>query len=236
MDNVPVQTLIEILQKNPRDLGRIIDAFVTRFNAVYGNAGSMQWDITKEEWDRYAFLGDRVISLILAQALFSKNNPAMNKGEMTKMMGGIVSNEAFTGLLERYAEGSLDRLVPGSVPEQDRRGKGIAGSAFEAFIGALYCEMGPDDVVVFVNTVMEDVIRAAVFDANAIGALQEYLQQGGRPPPEYTLVRKDGSDHRPVYTYSVSPDGIHIFEGTGTTKREAKQRAALQALEFIRSR
>jgi len=66
--------LIDLLRWPEPDLGRIIDRFVTRYNAVYGRAALPYWDISSDDWQRYEFLGDRVLNLIIAQHLFSLRN------------------------------------------------------------------------------------------------------------------------------------------------------------------
>ena len=130
-------SLIELLHCPDPDVNRIIHAFVTRFNAAYGNAGADRWDITNEDWQRYEFLGDRVLSLIVAQSLFSQRDAVLNEGEMTKILSGVVSNRALDALTRQYEKQTFTRLIPKSIGEQNTYGEKITGGAFEAFIGAL---------------------------------------------------------------------------------------------------
>ena len=74
MSEPPALPLIELLWIPHPDITCIINTFVTRFNAVYGTPGAERWDITKEDWQRYEFLGDRVLNLIVAQTLFTQRN------------------------------------------------------------------------------------------------------------------------------------------------------------------
>jgi len=144
-------SLIELLHCPDPDVNRIINTFVTRFNAAYGIPGADRWDISKEDWQRYEFLGDRVLNLIVAQSLFTQRNAMLNEGEMTKILSSIVSNRALDALTRRHEEQAFTRLIPKSIGEQGTYGEKITGGAFEAFIGALYCEVGLDDVAFFVN-------------------------------------------------------------------------------------
>ena len=66
------QSLIELLHSQDPDIDHIISVFVSRFNAAYGDPHAERWDITKEDWQRYEFLGDRVLNLIIAQTLFAQ--------------------------------------------------------------------------------------------------------------------------------------------------------------------
>ena len=72
MSGEPGDSLIELLYDTRPDVNRIIDTFISRFNAVYGDPAAVRWDISKEDWQRYEFLGDRVLNLIIAQSLFTR--------------------------------------------------------------------------------------------------------------------------------------------------------------------
>jgi ribonuclease-3 len=163
--------LIDLLRGPDPDVSRIINTFVERFNATYGVAGTIPWDLTKEDWQRYEFLGDRVLNLIVAQALFTIRDPVMDEGEMTRALSGAVANRTLDTFLRRYEPGVFTRLIPPAIGEQRTYGERITGGAFEAFIGALYCEYGLDEVTGFVTGIMGDTISCYNPDGNAIGNL-----------------------------------------------------------------
>jgi len=177
--------LIDLLQSPYPDFNRIIDTFVTRFNAVYGIPGADRWDISKEDWQRYEFLGDRVLNLVIAQSLFTQRDAVLDEGEMTKILSGVVSNRALDALTRQHEKEAFTRLIPQSIGEQNTYGERITGGAFEAFIGALYCEVGLDDVAFFVNAIMRDALDKYNPRQNAIGILQEYFQKRNEPLPVY---------------------------------------------------
>ena len=211
----------------------VIDCFIRRFNASYGNTGSACWDITKEEWQRYEFLGDRVLDLIVAQVLFTRRDSVLSEGEMTQILSSVVSNQSLDAIARRAGPEVFARLIPPAIGEQNSYGERITGGAFEAFIGALYCESGFDDVSCFVSALIADSLDSYDPMENAIGILQEYYQKQGMPVPLYELVSSSGPQHRPFHTYCVrTPDG-RSFEGKGSNSSEAKQKAARQALTEI---
>ena len=151
MNEMSGLSLIDLLHSPDPDVNRIINTFVTRYNATYGITGTDRWDITKEDWQRYEFLGDRVMSLIIAQSLFSQCDSVLDEGSMTKILSGVVSNRALDALTRQNDMKAFTRLIPKSIGEQNTYGERITGGAFEAFIGALYCEVGFDDVA-FLST------------------------------------------------------------------------------------
>jgi ribonuclease-3 len=227
-------SLIELLYSPDPDVNRIIDTFVTRFNAAYGIPGSDRWDITKEDWQRYEFLGDRVLNLIIAQSLFSQRDTVLDEGSMTKILSGVVSNRALDALTRQHEKKAFTRLIPKSIGQQNTYGEKITGGAFEAFIGALYCEVGLDDVVFFVNAIMEDALNSYNPNQNAKGILQEYFQKKDKSAvPEYRQTIRTGPDHKPVFTCQVFFRNAVMGEGTGETKQLAEQAAAKRALEIL---
>jgi ribonuclease-3 len=235
MNGQPGLSLIELLSTPDPDVSRIINTFVTRFNHAYGIPGTDRWDITKEDWQRYEFLGDRVLNLIVAQTLFTRQAGVLDEGRMTKILSGAVSNRALDALTRQPGKDrkeAFTRLIPREISENPY-GERITGGAFEAFIGALYCEVGLDDVAYFVNTIMGDVIAAYDPDGNAIGALQEYFQKKDKSLPEYRELDHAGPAHKPTFTYEVLFNNEILGRGSGETARDAKQAAARQALEKI---
>jgi len=227
-------SLIELLCSPDPDVNRIIDTFVTRFNAAYGIAGTDRWDITKEDWQRYEFLGDRVLNLIIAQSLFTQRNAVLDEGEMTKRLNDMVSNRALDSLTRQHQKQTFTRLIPRSIGEQNTYGERITGGAFEAFIGALYCEVGLDDVAFFVNAIMKDALNSYNPNQNAKGILQEYFQKKDRSDvPEYRETIRSGPDHKPVFTSQVFFRNDLLGEGTGESKQLAEQAAARCALETL---
>ncbi len=234
MTGFPRLSLIELLHTPEPDVDRIINTFITLFNETYGIPGTDLWDITKDDWQRYEFLGDRVLNLIIAQTLFTQGNGVLNEGEMTRILSGVVSNRALTALTKQYGKKTFDRLVPTAIGEQNTYGVRITGGAFEAFIGALYCEVGLDDVAFFVNAIMAEALRKYNPDENAIGILQEHFQKKYRASPSYRQTKRTGPDHKPVFTFEVMFNNEVLGEGTGESARQAQQAAARKALETLK--
>jgi dsRNA-specific ribonuclease len=117
MNGVKEALLIDLLQSQEPDINRIIPLFISRFNAVYGDSRAELWDITKEDWQRYEFLGDRVLSLVIAQALFVHRDAVLNEGEMTEILAGIVSNKSLDAMTREHDP--LHLLIPLSLGEQN---------------------------------------------------------------------------------------------------------------------
>jgi ribonuclease-3 len=152
---------------------------------------------------------------------------------MTRMMSDIVSNRALDILSHRYDPAIFSRLIPLAIGEQKTYGERITGGAFEAFIGALYCEVGLDDVTYFVTVIMEDVIDEFNPRQNAIGLLQEFFQKRGEERPIYEEIARDGPHHRPQFSVRVWIADGRSFDGAGPSLSDARKEAAKKALDSI---
>jgi len=86
--------LLDLIRARNPDIEQIIDVFITGFNAVYGTPGAESWDVSIDDWQRYEFLGDRVLSLIIVQNLFSRRDVVLDEGEMTRILARVASNRA----------------------------------------------------------------------------------------------------------------------------------------------
>jgi ribonuclease-3 len=225
------QPLIELLRSQDPDIDHLITTFVSRFNAAYGDPLAEHWDITKEEWQRFEFLGDRVLNLIIAQNLFTQQPVTLDEGEMTEILSEIVSNKSLAAFVRDHD--SFELLVPLCIREQNCYGDKISGGAFEALVGALYSEVGLDDVAYFVNGALSQALANYNPRHNAIGLLQEYFQKNGEPLPEYAEIERSGPDHKPRFTFRVTLPGGKSFEGSGLSRSEAKKAAAKQALHAV---
>lgn len=231
MDNLSGTSLIDLLRVPSPDIDRIIETFVPRYNAAYGNPVMERWDISKEDWQRYEFLGDRVLNLVIAQSLFSRMDMPLDEGEMTKILSWAVSNRSLDTLISRRTQGAIEQLIPLAIGGQNTYGERVRCGALEALIGALYCEVGFDEVAVLINNLFFDCLKNYQPDTNAIGDLNEYCQQRSLPLPVYEKVIREGPDHRPLFTYRVRLEGNRSFMGTGSSVADAKQDAARHALD-----
>jgi ribonuclease-3 len=215
------------------DLRKIVDLFIIRYNAAYGISGSGNWDLTIEDWQRYEFLGNRVLNLIVAQQLFTLRNPVMGEREMTGIMGDVVSTHSLDAILKQYGEGSFSRLIPPGIEIRGPNEARVITGRFEAFLGALYCEYGLDEVVSLVTGIMKTSLRQYDASRNAIGILQEYAQKTFGSVPEYREFVREGLNPQPSFSYSVFVDGRLLGEGRAPQKELAKQTAAQKALEKL---
>ena len=177
--------------------------------------------------ERLEFLGDRVLNLVIAEFLFSESDEpegalsARMEWTKNRNLASVISTKApaFTGLIRvGRKQGMTPRIVAGS---------------FEAFIGALYLDAGLEAAKKMIDVFFAESIREFSTDTNYKKKLQEALQKKSLPLPVYELESQEGEPHSPHFSYLVKSGGIFLGRGTGTTKAEATQHAARQALEHM---
>ncbi|WP_292370833.1 putative dsRNA-binding protein [Methanoregula sp. UBA64] len=230
MDNRSREELAAVLSGPGCTVAQKIAAFVRYYNEKAGS-DDPAWQVSKEAWQRYEFLGDRILNLAAAGLLFS-GNPACDEGTMTQKMG-VVANESLAAIAgHKGVDTSL--LVPAAIGQQQAYGDAIRGGAIEACIGAISACAGLFTAVSVARDFLAGEIEAYDPSANYIGRLQEHFQQSGRPVPVYAERSRTGPDHQPVFTYSVSDEkGRILGTGTGSSTAEARQNAAKEALGLL---
>jgi ribonuclease-3 len=182
------------------------------------------------------FLGDAVLGLIVADALF-RQYPHYNEGQKSKIKASIVSTQALARQAEHMRLG--DHLILGRGEEKTggRFKQALLADAYEALIAAIYLDGGLDAAEAFLRRELKTAIDAGAA-RNFVGqdyksALQERVQALGRPLPEYRIAGEAGPDHRKVFSVEVVVDGEVLGAASGRAKKEAEQEAARMALERL---
>jgi len=183
---------------------------------------------TSDDNERLEFLGDRVLNLIVAEVLF-QNYPGQ-EGDLTARMEWT-ENRNLARAVVAADIGFEDLILVGSRQEKTPR---IIAGAFEAFVAALYLDLGLARTKTIIGRLMADEIRNFRTDRNYKKILQEYLQKKDHPLPEYQLEERSGAHHHPRFSYVVMIDGEVIGRGKGRSKAEATQNAAREALRVLK--
>jgi ribonuclease-3 len=212
--------------------------------------------------ERLEFLGDAVLGLVVAEALFL-SHPDWQEGELTRMRAQLVSRRHMAEVALAIGLGQHLRLGRGEERSGGRKKAAILANAMEAVIAAMYLDAGaalePDFGTV--STVAgglgavrrfaaehilgsaADALARELLSGAALGdhksALQEHLQATHSGVPVYLVESESGPDHRKRFQVEVrlrSSDGEvgdALANGVGSTKKKAEQEAARRALELL---
>jgi len=178
---------------------------------------------------RLEFLGDRVIGLVIADALFTAMG-SEREGQLTRRYADCVENSRLARIARDLDIGKFLKTQPNtSLSETDK----VLADALEAVIGAIWRDGGMDAARRVITSIWGDMIlgEATVAKDNKT-RLQEYALDHKLGLPKYTIVDRKGPDHEPTFTVSVALDG-EVVVATGMSKRGAEQKAAALMLEKI---
>ncbi len=185
----------------------------------------------KNSNERLEYLGDAVLSSVVADYLFRKY-PLKDEGFLTEMRSKLVSRPHLNKLSQKLG---LDKLIHS---EQDRGGicKSMNGDAFEALIGAIYLDKGYKFVTkVIINRIIKchvDIDTLEKTEQNYKSVLLE-LSQKEKKPVDFKVIEHSGKGFHKQYTVEVSYDKQIIAKGYGFSIKEAEQNGAENAYLFL---
>lgn len=181
--------------------------------------------------ERLEFLGDSVLGFLAAEYLY-QNYPDKPEGDLTRMRAGHVCEQSLAEAARRLDIGASLRLGKGESATGGNRRDSLLADAFEAVLGAMYLDGGVEPCRRLVREVVMST-PATIISSDAKTRLQEIIQTGGKPTPEYHLLEESGPAHERVFTVEVIVDGKSAGKGVGKSKKQAEQAAAKAAIEQI---
>jgi len=185
--------------------------------------------------ERLEFLGDSVLGMVICQILYERF-PAYLEGDLTKIKSMLVSRRTCAKLTNQLGLGEFLHIGKGMTGSKALKGS-VAAGLFEAVIAAIYIDGGFEAAKEFVLRVFEDLIKQAdakQSQGNYKSVLQQYSQQQLSVTPHYELLDEKGPDHDKCFESEVVIAGRHFPSAWGTSKKEAEQKAAFNALVELR--
>jgi ribonuclease-3 len=182
--------------------------------------------------ERLEFVGDAILDLIIAKALYELY-PDKDEGWLTQLRSGIVDDQTLSAKAESLGLGGYILMGKGEDAHGGREKPSILSGAFEALVGALFLDGGYEACESFVRGEFEDIL--IVDDdhdpKNVKSVLQEIVQKGSGALPKYEVISEEGPDHDRTFVVAVYIDGVERGRGEGRSKKEAEMAAASSALD-----
>ncbi|MGC9420805.1 MAG: ribonuclease III [Rhodovulum sp.] len=184
---------------------------------------------TRPDNQRLEFLGDRVLGLVMAEALLGADAKA-TEGQLAPRFNALVRRETCADVAREIGLGDVLKLGRSEMISGGRRKEALLADAMEAVIAAVYRDAGFEAAREMVLRLWGKRIGAVEPDArDAKTALQEWAQARGMPPPAYVEIAREGPDHAPRFTIAARLSTGEEERATAGAKRQAEQ-AAAQAL------
>jgi ribonuclease-3 len=208
------------LGHEPKDLGLFELAFT--HSSVRG-----------ESYERLEFLGDRVLGLVIANALFERY-PSEPEGNLSKRFNGLVDRETCAENGREIGVPALIRLGKQAREDGASQSGNVVGDVVEALIGALYLDGGMGAAERFILTLWgPDLSNQRRAPQHPKSALQELAAAKGVKAPAYDVVSRTGAHHAPKFTVRVSVQTLGEAIAEGASKQEAETAAATALLNRL---
>ncbi|AXC48746.1 ribonuclease III [Paracoccus suum] len=189
---------------------------------------------TRPDNQRLEFLGDRILGLTVAEALFLADSNA-SEGQLAPRYNALVKGETCARIAREIGLGEVLKLGRSEMMSGGRRKDALLADALEAVIAAVYLDAGWEAARALVLRLWSGHLARVADDArDAKTQLQEWAQAQGMPPPDYVQLSRTGPDHAPHFHIAARlTDGREAAaEGTGT-KRSVEQAAARALLDSL---
>ena len=190
-----------------------------------------------DSYERLEFLGDSVLELAIARALYDRF-PEASEGRLAKIRAHVVSRQSCAAVARELGRGDTlgaraqDGPAPALPPTALRRN--VLAALLEAAIAAVYLEWGFEDVEPAIVDAFDGRIDyASTGHVDSKTELQEALARSGRAV-QYEVLAVEGPPHERRFVCAALIDGVQLGTGRGSTKKAAEQEAAAEALAGLR--
>ena len=182
---------------------------------------------------RLEFLGDRVLGLVIAEALIARH-PSEAEGALAPRLNDLVRKETCAEIAAEVGIDGWLRLGKSESTTGGRRKVTLLGDAMEAVIAAVYLDGG----IVAAKAMILRLWKKRITEQgdaprDAKTALQEWAQGRGMSPPKYAMIGRKGPDHAPTFTIAATLETGETATADAKSKRIAEQAAATALLEKL---
>ena len=193
---------------------------------------SVASDFRKDN-QRLEFLGDRVLGLVMAEALLEIDQTAP-EGTLAPRFNALVRKETCAEVARQIELGGVLKIGRSEMLSGGRRKDALLGDGMEAVIAAIYKDGGFEIAKTIIIKLWGDRIKNVKVDArDPKTMLQEWAQARGQNPPNYEVISRSGPDHAPDFLVKVILDSGETSEALAGSKRQAEQMAAKALLQKI---
>lgn len=224
-----MNSLEEILKQNnisPKNIDLYEQAFVHR-SFINENP---KFKLGHNE--RLEFLGDSVLELIVTDDLYAKY-PDHSEGDLTAYRSALVNTVSIGDCAFGLGFNDLLKLSKGEQKDTGKARASILADTYEAFLGALYLDLGYDACVEWVKKTLlvqtDNIVRGGLFkDAKSL--VQEKAQEKFQVTPSYRVISETGPDHDKLFVVGIYFGNDQVSDGSGKSKQEAETNAAKAAI------
>ena len=182
-----------------------------------------------ESYERLEYLGDAILEFIMSEYLYK--NSDYKEGKMTKLRSHYVCENALYEYSLLLGLNEYIRFGKGQISD-GKYCKAIVADVFESFIAAMFLDIGIDEVKKFIYKHVIPLIENNELDFfNDYKSILQELVQTDKRSLRYEIINEEGPAHNKTFTVQVKIDDIIYGVGTSSSKKNAEQLAAKDALK-----
>ena len=197
-------------------------------HSSYIQRNKSERNVARECNERLEFLGDSVLDAVIAEYLF-KIYPLKDEGFLTEMRSKIVNRKSLNSICKKLR---IDKLI--LHKQNGPANESMYGDALEAFIGALYVDLGYRHAKRFVyKRIINPHIHLLSVEQQVISyknKLIEYVQKSKMGLLEFEVIDEKGEGRKKRFKVRAIASGQELGTGEGKNKKTAEQNASLDAL------
>ncbi len=185
---------------------------------------------------RLEFLGDAVLSLILAEEVFILH-PHEREGFLTQARSALAKRATLVTVARKLSLGEYLRMSDADRRVGNHTRETALEDALEAIVGAIYLDSDLGTArkcVLGWYGELASIIGQTLVSHNPKGRLQELLYRDGHNVSiDYRLVEIQGPEHGKKFITELWINEVFHGRGSGSSKKESEENAAVEALEKI---
>jgi ribonuclease-3 len=186
----------------------------------------------QEHNERLEFLGDAVLEMVTTEFLYAAF-PETNEGELTSFRSALVKGKHLSDVARELGLGEYLFLSRGEEKGGGREKSFLLANTLEALIGAIYLDRGFETAHEFIDrfilTNLGNILKKGLH-VDAKSHFQEMSQEKLGMTPNYQVLSESGPDHNKIFEVGAFLGETFVAKGTGSSKQNAEQDAALAAL------
>ncbi len=183
--------------------------------------------------ERLEFLGDAVLELVTTEFLYKKF-PQKTEGDLTSLRSSLVNTNTISEVASELGFNEYLFLSKGEAKDTGRARQYILANTFESVVASIYLDQGFDKAQAFIEKFLFSKLDQILEEGSWIDSkskLQEIIQDKLSITPSYETIKESGPDHNKTFTAKVTYGKNSSAEGSGKSKQEAEQKAAMEALK-----
>lgn len=228
----------EIIQMKPININLYKKAFVHKSVVKYAKDNEELNDVDEfmtQSYERFEFLGDSVLNLIVAKYLFNKY-PNSQEGHLTKIRTKLVNGKTLAMFAKKI---NLQKFLILNYKVENINGRNndrILEDVFESLICSIFLDLGYNNAEKFVLNLINKYIDfdKILIDDNFKDILLRYCQTNFQTTPNYSIHEILGPPHNRFFKMKCIINETEYEIGEGKSKKDAEQIAAKKTLEFFK--